>query len=126
MNAKVLLVDDEPSVLACVSAALSRFGYSVTTANSGEAALAQLERRPFDLIVTDFRMPIVDGAAVVEAVRERQEDAAILLITGLSEELPAWLRSGPAAVQILAKPFPLAQLQSAAAAALQARTAFAV
>ncbi|HLP02888.1 MAG TPA: response regulator [Opitutaceae bacterium] len=126
MNAKVLLVDDEPTVLACVSAALSRFGYSVTTANSGEAALSRLERHPFDLVITDFRMPGVNGAAVVEAVRERQEDAAILLITGLSEELPAWLRTGPAAVRILTKPFLLTQLRAEAETALRARTALAV
>ncbi|HLP08327.1 MAG TPA: response regulator [Opitutaceae bacterium] len=126
MNAKVLLVDDEPSVLACISAALTRFGYSVTTANSGEAALNQLERRPFDLVITDFRMPVIDGAAVIDAVRERQEDAAVLLITGLTEELPTWLRTGPAAVRILTKPFLLTQLHAEAEAALRARTALAV
>lgn len=126
MNAKVLLVDDEPTVLACISTALSRFGYSVSTANSGAAALAQLEHDVFDLVITDFRMPGIGGDAVIRTARERQDDIAALLITGLTEELPAWLRTGPEAVRVLAKPFTLGLLRSTVEAALQARAALAV
>lgn len=112
MNAKVLLVDDEPSVLQCLTTGLTRLGHSVTAVSSGDAALQQLERRPFDLVVTDFRMPGISGDAVVEGVRERQGDVAVVLITGLVEELPDWLRAGPDAVRVLRKPFTIAQLHA--------------
>ncbi len=123
MNAKLLLVDDEPAVLVCVSTALSRFGFSVTTAASGEAALAELEKQAFDLVITDYRMPGVNGAAVIAAARGQPQEPAVILITGLSEELPASLRVGPDAVRVLTKPFLLAQLRAAAEEALVARAA---
>lgn len=107
MKAKVLLVDDEPAVLGCLTAALARHGHIVTTAASGEAALAELKHQRFDLVVTDFRMSGLSGAAVVEAVRERHDETAIILITGLVDELPVWLRTGPHAVRVVAKPFAL-------------------
>ncbi|MBK8475763.1 MAG: response regulator [Opitutaceae bacterium] len=119
MKAKVLLVDDEPAVLACLTAVLGRQGYSVTAAATGEAALDQLERRVFDLVVTDYRMPGLGGDAVVRAIRERQDDVAVLLITGLVDELPDWLRSGPEAVRILAKPFAISDLLREAAGVLR-------
>ena len=109
MKAKVLLVDDEPAVLKCLTSVLSRLGHQVTTAHSGEEALDHLEHRPYDLVVTDFRMPGISGADVVEAIRERQDDVAIILITGLVDELPDWLRTGPESVRVLAKPFALGQ-----------------
>lgn len=112
MNAKVLLVDDEPAVLKCLSSALARFGYDVTAVHTGRAALEELGRERFDLVITDFRMPDFLGDAVVDAIREHRPDTAILLITGYFDELPQRLRSGPEAVQVLVKPFSLASLRA--------------
>ncbi len=123
MNAKVLLVDDEPAVLKCLSAALTRFGYTVTAVSTGRAALEELGRERFDLVVTDFRMPDFLGDAVVDAIRAHRPETAILLITGFIDELPQHLRAGPEAVQVLAKPFSLASLRSAMDAILRRSTA---
>ena len=112
MNAKVLLVDDEPAVLKCLSSALTRFGYDVTAVHTGRAALEELGRGRFDLVITDFRMPDFMGDAVVDAIREHRRDTAILLITGYFDELPQHLRSGPEAVEVLIKPFSLSSLRS--------------
>jgi CheY-like chemotaxis protein len=57
-------------------------------------------------------MPGLGGAAVVQAIRDRQDDLAVVLITGLVEELPDWLRDGPDAVRVLAKPFTIARLHA--------------
>lgn len=125
MNAKVLLVDDEPAVLKCLGTLLARLGHHVTTASSGEEALAQLEHRPFDLVVTDYRMPGISGAQVVDSIRERQEDTAIILITGLVDELPDWLRAGPRAVKVLGKPFEVGSFLHAVEHSLQPAMALA-
>jgi CheY-like chemotaxis protein len=111
MNAKVLLVDDEPTVLKCLATALTRFGCSVTTAASGKAAMGLLAQESFDLVITDYRMPDLMGDAVVRIIRGSQPQAAILLITGFVGELPQRLRFGPDAVPVLTKPFTLAQLK---------------
>ncbi len=123
MNAKVLLVDDEPAVLKCLTTVLTRLGHSVTAARSGEAALDHLGQQTFDLVVTDFRMPGLGGDAVVQALRSRQADAAVVMITGLADELPVWLRAGPDAVRILAKPFTIFQFQAEVADALRSAVA---
>jgi CheY-like chemotaxis protein len=125
MNAKVLLVDDEPAVLRCMATALTRFGFSVTAASSGRAALEHIARESFDLVVTDYRMPDIMGDAVVREARERQPEAALLLVTGFADELPSALRSGPTSVPVLAKPFSLLQLRDAAEAALRRSPALA-
>ncbi len=118
MNAKLLLVDDEPAVLKCLRTALTRLGYAVTAAASGEEAVALLARETFDLVVTDFRMPGLSGAAVAEAARERLGEVPVLLITGWVDEVPEWLRSGADALRVIAKPFTLDQLAAEVRTAL--------
>jgi CheY-like chemotaxis protein len=126
MNAKVLLVDDEPAVLKCMATALTRFGCSVTAVSSGKAALEHIAQEPFDLVVSDYRMPDIMGDEVVREFRERQPEAAIMIVTGFADELPPELRSGPASVPVLAKPFSLLQLRDAAEATLRHSPALAL
>lgn len=111
MNAKVLLVDDEPAVRTCLAAALQRFGHTVAVATCGPEALALLAQQPFDLVITDFRMPGGGGEQVVRAVRSRSESIALLMLTAFPAELPTRLRTGPEAVRVLPKPFMLSQLR---------------
>lgn len=110
MKPSVLVIDDDPAVLGFVSAALRRYDCTVTTADSAEAALDPLFRETFDLVITDYRLPRLAGDAVVNAVREQGAKVPVMLMTGLVDELPAWLRSGPASVPVLAKPFALPEL----------------
>lgn len=126
MNAKVLLVDDEPAVLRCMATALARFGFSVTAASCGTVALEHLAREPFDLVITDYRMPDIRGDAVVREARERQPEAAFLVVTGFADELPPELRHGPEAVPVLPKPFSLAQLHHTVDTVLQPHPALAL
>lgn len=118
MNAKVLLVDDDPAVLAFLVAALERFRLEVTAVESAEAGMECLGRQPFDLVITDFRLPRLAGDAVVKAARAFRREIPVIVITGLLDELPLWLRSGPEAVRVVAKPIPLGLLQREVAAAL--------
>ncbi len=117
----VLLVEDEDMVRAVAERALSRQGYSVLTAEHGEAALELLGRvdRP-DLLITDVVMPTMDGPTMVRQVRQRYPDLPILFMSGYAEEQ---LRKSIDIdnVAFLPKPFSVQQLIEAAQAALAAK-----
>src|SRR5438093_9696772 len=81
-NARILLVDDEASIRLTLGALLERTSYDVTSADGGEQAVQLLERQAFDLLLTDLKMPGIDGMQVVEAARQRQPDVAIIVLTG--------------------------------------------
>ena len=59
----ILVIDDEPSVVHALAGLLRRDGYRVGTASNGRHALAQLQERPYDVILCDLRMPELDGPA---------------------------------------------------------------
>ncbi|MGH7518105.1 MAG: PAS domain-containing protein [Gemmatimonadales bacterium] len=102
-GARVLVVDDDPSVLALLARMLGTLGFEVTTATDGREAIAALETRGFDLVVTDVVLPEMDGIAVAQ-VAERRGDVPVLFVSGCtSEELEQRGLSGSAAV--MQKPF---------------------
>ncbi len=81
-HAKILVVDDEANIRLTLSALLTRAGYTVTTASSGEEALVVMEQQAFDLLLVDLKMTGIDGMQVVTAVRDRGLDMAIIVLTG--------------------------------------------
>ncbi len=85
-NASTLLtVDDEPAVLGALRRLFRRGGYRVVQASSGAEALELLDEEPIDLVISDMRMPEMDGARLLELVRERRPDAARILLTGYAD-----------------------------------------
>ena len=78
-GARVLVVDDEPSILRAVRINLDRHGYQVITAETGEQALEQAARHPVDLIVLDLGLPDLDGLEVVRQIRARTSTPIIIL-----------------------------------------------
>ena len=114
----VLLVEDEDMVRAVAERALTRQGYSVLTAESGEVALELLEKsgRP-DLLISDVVMPTMDGPTMVARVRERYPDLPVIFMSGYAEEQ---LRRSIDLDQVafLPKPFSVQQLAEAARDAL--------
>lgn len=80
--AHILVVDDEAPIRLTMRALLERRGYTVTTAENGEDALAQIHQRSFDLLLVDLRMPGIGGIDVAKRARERQPDTAIIILTG--------------------------------------------
>ena len=117
----ILLVEDEDMVRAVAERALARQGYTVLTAEHGEAALELLEGsdRP-DLLISDVVMPTMDGPTMVRHVRERYPDLPIVFMSGYAEEQ---LRRSIDLdnVLFLAKPFSVQQLAEVTREAMVAR-----
>jgi len=84
-QAVLLLVDDEPSILSALRRLFRPLGHKVLLAESGAAALAILAQEPVDLVLSDMRMPGMDGAQLLQAVRERWPEVARLLLTGYAD-----------------------------------------
>ena len=83
--ATLLLVDDEPGILSALRRLLRKSGYVIHTAESGKAGLEILEQHPVDLVISDMRMPEMDGARFLEQVRARWPETTRLLLTGYSD-----------------------------------------
>lgn len=77
---RVLVVDDQPSNLRIISALLSRHGYTVHTAESGEEALDALERQSADLLLLDMMMPGMDGFELLEEVRRHPDWSSVPVV----------------------------------------------
>ena len=82
---RLLFVDDEPNILSSLRRLFRPLGYTIYTAESGAAGLQLLEQETVDLVVSDMRMPEMDGARFLEQVRSRWPDTVRLLLTGYSD-----------------------------------------
>jgi len=105
MKKRILFVDDEPNVLAGLQRMLRplRGEWEVTFAQSGPEALEKLAAAPFDVVVSDMRMPGMDGAALLAEVRQRYPGTVRIVLSGHSDK-EMILRSVGPAHQYLAKP----------------------
>jgi CheY-like chemotaxis protein len=103
---RILVVDDEEAILYVFERYLSVAGYGVVTAAAGRDAVRAAEAGPFDLLVTDFRMPGMNGVEVIHALRALQPGLPALVISGN----PIEAGTLPAGVRFLAKPVSMPDL----------------
>ena len=106
----LLLVEDEGALRAAVAEQLTDRGYFVKQADSGESAIAQLADFAFDVIITDLRLPGIDGSAVVEAAVERYPDIIAIVITGYGTVKDAVDAIKRGASDFVNKPFQIDEL----------------
>src|SRR5262252_6366478 len=106
-KARVLIVDDEKSMRDLLSITLEKEGYDVQTAAGGEPAIEMLHRDPVDVVITDLRMPKVDGLQVLRAAKEISPDTTVIVITAVAstETAVEAMKLGP--YDYLTKPFKL-------------------
>jgi CheY-like chemotaxis protein len=111
---RVLVVDDEPEIAALLKERLAEDGLSVATASSGRRALAALEAGGVDAVVSDLRMPDMDGATLAMEIRRRWPGLAgrIVLITGDALGADPGGRLGARGLPIFEKPLDLAALSA--------------
>ncbi|HYV56384.1 MAG TPA: sigma-54 dependent transcriptional regulator [Candidatus Nitrosopolaris sp.] len=82
MGARILLVEDEANMARTLTKNLERAGHTVEHAPHGQAAITRLEQRPFDMVVTDLKMPVMDGMQLLHALHERDLPPAVVVLTG--------------------------------------------
>src|ERR1700690_4018257 len=84
---EILLVDDNRQGLIARRSLLQELGYNISTATTGDEALELLSRQTFDLVVTDFKMPRMDGIELIKRIRSVDASARIILLSGFVEPL---------------------------------------
>ncbi|MGH7219369.1 MAG: response regulator, partial [Nitrospiraceae bacterium] len=78
---RILLVDDEPLMRLSMVDALEAIGHEVEAAASGTEGIEAIRRRPFDLVITDLRLPGADGLTVLTAAKEQSPPTEVVVIT---------------------------------------------
>ncbi len=118
--ARILVAEDEETIRCLVARALSLDGHEVVTANDGAAALDLLARAPeaFELLLTDIRMPVMDGIALALAAARDHPRLAILLMTGYADQRERAFGLEALIHDVVAKPFSLATVRAAVNGAL--------
>lgn len=103
---RVLLVDDDPNLCRVLAYMLDYFDHEVVTAGDGPSALKALQKQPFDALVTDYRMPGMNGDQLARLAQEHDPDLAVVVMSGQpvprGTAEPGWCW--------LEKPFPIQQL----------------
>ena len=123
--ALVLIADDEESMRLLVGRAIAMDGHDVVTAEDGAEALEIISNvdTPFDLLLTDIKMPVMDGIALALAAARDYPDLTILLMTGFADQRERATGLNAIVHDVVTKPFSLAGIQKAVAEALTARLA---
>src|SRR6184192_142818 len=109
--AKILVVDDERSILVLLKEALSQWGYHITTAASATEALGVLKSELFDALITDIRMPDMSGLELLREVKKQDESIEVVMMTGYPTIASAVEALKEGAYDYLSKPLILDELR---------------
>jgi len=111
---RILVVDDEEPLRVLVARGLSLDGHSCLMASDGAEALDILEAEQgrFDLLLTDIRMPLMDGIALALAAKQQFPDLTIMLMTGYAEQRERAKSLESIVAEVMAKPFTIAELRA--------------
>jgi two-component system response regulator PilR (NtrC family) len=110
-RARILVVDDEPSMREMLRIVLRRDGYDVAVAENGRHALAMLQREPFDLLLSDIRMPDISGVEVLRAAKDLNPDIVAFMMTAFASTETAVEAMRLGAVDYFTKPFSMDELR---------------
>jgi EAL domain-containing protein (putative c-di-GMP-specific phosphodiesterase class I) len=117
----ILIAEDEPALLRAMARSLRQAGFDVTTADNGRAAVAELATTDFDAVLSDIRMPDMDGIQLLRAVRERDLELPVILVTASPEVATAQQAIEYGAFRYIMKPVKLQQLEETMRKAVRLR-----
>ena len=117
-RARILVVDDEETVRELLSKTLALAEYEIDVAPDGRSAIDRMRMIPYDLLITDLRMPGVDGLTVIREARRLKADIPVIIVTGYSTEASAIEAINLGVQGYLTKPFKVPRVLAAAAKAL--------
>ena len=106
---KILVVDDNNVLLTVISKMLSLLGYEVSSADSGENGLNVFRKSNFDIVLSDYDMPGMDGVAFACSVKECSPLTPVVIMTGSGRE-SVFSRKSAAVDEVISKPFTLAEI----------------
>lgn len=118
---QVLLIDDELIALTNLTTVLEREGYAVIACKTGEEGVTAMQSTAFDLVLTDLRMPGIDGMDVLRHIRETMPEVPVIMITGHATLDSAVDAMKAGAYHYIAKPFRLAEVREVVRGALDLR-----
>lgn len=121
MTHNLLVVDDEPKLCDLLSSALSQNGVQVFTASNGLHALKVLEQEDIDLVISDWRMPGMDGPQLLGEIKQRYPQLPVIVMTAYSTVKNAVQSMRNGAYDYIAKPFDIDELDITVSKALQFR-----
>jgi DNA-binding NtrC family response regulator len=111
-KADILLVDDEVVFATNMSRLLTNRGYQVTTVKNGEEAIAALKQKPFDVMVLDLKMPVMDGITTLQQMKALNVLTEVLILTGHGSMDTAFQAIEMGAYDYVTKPCEIAELVS--------------
>jgi len=121
---KILLIEDDASIVEMLEGHLKKAGYIVQSADNGEAGLELFNRDSFDLLVVDIMMPKLDGIEVIKRVRETSS-VPILIMSANDNDVDKAIGLGFGADDYIAKPFSLVEITARIKAAIRRATIYA-
>ncbi|HHL39474.1 MAG TPA: sigma-54-dependent Fis family transcriptional regulator [Deltaproteobacteria bacterium] len=107
---RVLITEDDASLQELLAEAVRNWGYEVAVAGDGEAALAELKRESYDIVVTDLMMPGMDGLQLLHKIKGLDREIMVIIITGYATLDTAVKAIEAGAYDYMAKPFRLDEL----------------
>lgn len=118
MAARILVIDDKENIRRLLSTSLTSDGYEVAEAEDGASGIERFKNTIYDLVITDVKMPGMDGLEVLEAVKETNPDTAVIVITAFADMDDAIRALKRGAADYLRKPFKLEEVRAAVEKAL--------
>lgn len=110
---KILIVEDDPGLLEVLSQMVYRIGHAPATVDCATDALSRMEKERFDMVLSDYIMPQMDGYQLADRIREKYFGTKVIIMTGCSGEEVAFMLEKPSIVDaLLFKPFSLKTMQA--------------
>ena len=110
MKNKMLIVDDEEDILIFLSYHFNKNGFDVTTALDGAIGLSEFEKKKFDIVITDIRMPNMDGIEMCGEIKKQDETTPIIFLTAVTDDYKILHAMRTGASQFVDKPIKLDEL----------------
>lgn len=105
MKNEILVVDDQPGIRLLLTDVFTSIGYGVTVAQTGKEALDKIYKQPFDLIMLDYRLPIINGQEIINRMEHDKIMTPIILMSGLTENIKIEHMRDTMMINFIAKPF---------------------
>lgn len=105
MTKEVLVVDDQLGIRLLLQEVFTNEGYQVTTVKTGKEALDNLFNKEFDLVMLDYKLPVIDGIEVLRKMNENDITTPAIVMSGLPDDISRETEQYSPVKKILAKPF---------------------